>query len=65
MVGEAMIRAFVDDKKRIDPWELDLTLEELRLAYPVESQYALWNLIGTHDVGRFAGMLLSPDSTGT
>ena len=62
MFGEAMIRAFVDDAKRIDPWELDVMLEELRLAYPVETQYALWNLIGTHDVGRFAGMLLSPDA---
>ena len=62
MFGEAMIRAFVDDEKRIDPWELDVMLEELRLAYSVESQYALWNLIGTHDVGRFAGMLLSPDA---
>ena len=62
MFGEAMIRAFVDDEKRLDPWELDVMLEELRLAYPAETHYGLWNLIGTHDVGRFAGMLLSPDA---
>jgi len=61
MFGDAMIRAFVDDENQITPSELDVLLRSLRIEYPLESQYALQNLIGTHDVGRFAGMILTPD----
>jgi cyclomaltodextrinase len=61
MFGDAMIRAFVDVEKQVTPSEMDVLLRALRVEYPLASQFALQNLIGTHDVGRFAGMLLTAD----
>jgi len=61
MFGDAMIRAFVNEKNKIQPSEMDVLLRSIRLEYPLESQHALWNLIGTHDVGRFGGMLLASE----
>ena len=61
MFGDAMIRAFVHDEFQISPSELDILLRAVRLEYPLESQYALHNLMGTHDTDRFGAFILRRD----
>jgi len=60
MFGDAMIRSFVDAEDQITPSEMDIILRSIRVEYPVESQYALQNLIGTHDTRRFVDMIMDP-----
>ena len=59
--GDAMLKAFVDKKMRIKPSELDKLLGDIRQKYREENQYALQNIMGSHDNVRFASMLSNPD----
>ena len=61
MFGDAMIKAFVHDEFQISPWELDVILKAIRAEYPLASQFALHNLMGTHDTGRFGSFILRRD----
>ncbi len=59
--GDIMLKAFVDRKKQIQPSEMDKMLGEIREEYPKKAQYLLQNIMASHDIERFASMIINPD----
>ena len=58
---DAMAKAFINEKDQIKPSHLDSLLSFIRKRYPWDSQLVLQNLMGSHDVERFASMAANPD----
>lgn len=58
---DAMAKAFINKGDQISPSRLDSLLGFIRTNYPQKSQYYLQNLMGSHDVERFASMVVNPD----
>jgi glycosidase len=52
---------FVDRRTAITATELDRRLEALRRDYREETNYALQNLVDSHDTDRLASMIVNPD----
>ncbi|MCF7885789.1 MAG: glycoside hydrolase family 13 protein [Candidatus Marinimicrobia bacterium] len=58
---DAMAKAFINQEDQILPSELDQLLGFIRSNYPDKSQLMLQNLMGSHDIERFASMAVNPD----
>lgn len=52
---------FIDKKNRTRASQFDKELEQIRLDYPADVNYALQNLLDSHDTDRLASMIVNPD----
>lgn len=59
--ADAVMRAFIDKKNKISISEFNERLAQIRSDYPIASQYALMNLMDSHDVDRLASNIVNPD----
>lgn len=57
----ACTRFFIDRKNRATATQFDHDLAQIRLDYPAETNYAMQNLLGSHDTDRLASMIVNPD----
>ncbi len=55
------IRFFADEQKRISVSQFLDEFRDIRHTYPEESQYALQNLLDSHDTDRIASMIINND----
>ena len=59
--AKAVMKFFVDKKLAITPTQFDSTLQALRDSYPDSIDYALQNLLDSHDTDRLESMIMNPD----
>ncbi len=58
---DATVKAFINEKDQITTTQFDNLLAFMRNNYPQKDQYYLQNLMGSHDIERFASMVVNPD----
>ena len=56
-----IVRFFINKEKRISISQFDSVFAAIREQYPVDAQYALQNLVDSHDTDRIGSMILNPD----
>jgi len=57
----AVTEFFADRKSKISSEEFDLSLAELRAAYPEDVTHAMQNLLSSHDTPRLRSIIRNPD----
>ncbi len=59
--GDAIFKFFIDDEQQISASELDGLLSAIRNDYRPVTNYALQNLLDSHDMERLASAIVNPD----
>ena len=59
--ADAMFRFFIDQEMKIRPSELRQSLESIISDYGVARAMTVQNLLGSHDMERFASAIVNPD----
>ncbi len=61
--GDALLRGFVDQDRKITTQAMDSLLAIVRDSYRLQNQYVLMSLFNSHDTERFSSMVCNPDRT--
>ncbi len=59
--ADAMFRFFIDQEMKISPSELQQSLESIINDYGIARAMTIQNLLGSHDMERFASAIVNPD----
>jgi len=59
--ADAMFKFFIDEEQKVKPSELQKLLESIIFDYGQKKTKVLQNLLGSHDMERFASAIVNPD----